>query len=218
MCAESGPIFAYATSRVIKNMFTGIITAVGRITALERQEDQARFVFATGDLDLSRTRLGDSIAVNGACLTVTDLSEQGFSADLSRETLQCTTFSELEVDAAVNLEPALALGDALGGHLVTGHVDGIGTVKSLHEDGESVLLEVDALTDIARYIARKGSICIDGVSLTVNSVAGTCFGLTIVPHTQTHTIIDNYRPGTQVNLEVDMVARYLERFVQYTGD
>jgi len=199
-------------------MFTGIITAVGKITAIDRHEDRAVFEFATDSLDLSKTKPGDSIAVNGACLTAATLNADGFSADLSRETLDCTTFSDLEIGAQVNLEPALALGESLGGHLVTGHVDGIATVKSVRPDGESTLLEATAPVELARYIARKGSVCIDGVSLTVNSVAGEDFQLMIVPHTQTHTIIRDYVPGTQVNLEVDLIARYLERFVQYTAD
>jgi riboflavin synthase len=199
-------------------MFTGIITATGEIKALTRERDGARLQFATGALDMSRTRPGDSIAVNGACLTVTEFDAQSFCADLSRETLECTTFGQLDNGAPVNFEPALALGDALGGHLVTGHVDGVGSVVSVGRDGESLLLEIDAPAEIARYIARKGSICVDGVSLTVNHVDGRQFGITIVPHTQTHTIIEHYQPGTRVNLEVDMIARYLERIVQYTDE
>ena len=199
-------------------MFTGIITAVGQITTIDRRDDQATLTFATGSLDLSETRLGDSIACNGACLTVVDVNADGFSAELSRETLDCTTFGELATGAAVNFEAALKLSDSLDGHLVTGHVDGTGTVRSVRDDGESLLLEIEAPAELARYIARKGSVCIDGVSLTVNSVAGVSFSLMIVPHTQTHTIIANYGPGTRVNLEVDLIARYLERFLQYTDD
>ena len=197
-------------------MFTGIITATGTITSVERQADGARLSFAADGLDLSNATLGDSVAVNGACLTVTEFDKHSFAADLSRETLECTTFGQLDAGAPVNFEPALALGDSLGGHLVTGHVDGIGQVISVADDGDSVLLEIEAPDEIARYIARKGSICVDGVSLTVNSVSGRAFGLTIVPHTQSHTIIAHYQPGTRVNLEVDMIARYLERIVQYT--
>jgi riboflavin synthase len=197
-------------------MFTGIITATGNITSVERRADGARLSFAADGLDLSRATLGDSIAVNGACLTVTEFDTHSFAADLSRETLECTTFGQLDTGAPVNFEPALALGDALGGHLVTGHIDGVGQVVAVADDGDSVLLEIEAPDSIARYIARKGSICVDGVSLTVNSVAGAVFGLTIVPHTQSHTIIAHYQPGTRVNLEVDMIARYLERIVQYT--
>ncbi len=197
-------------------MFTGIISAVGKISAIDRRDDQATLSFSTGALDLSAAKLGDSIAVNGACLTVIELTADGFSADLSRETLECTTFGELAPGSAVNFEAALRLGDSLDGHMVTGHVDGIGTVRSVRDDGESLRLKVEAPAALARYIARKGSVCIDGVSLTVNSVDAMNFRVMIVPHTQTHTVIANYAPGTRVNLEVDLIARYLERFVQYT--
>ena len=197
-------------------MFTGIISAVGQITTIDRGDDQATLTFATGSLDLSETGLGDSIACNGACLTVVDVSAEGFSAELSRETLECTTFGELSTGAAITFEAALKLSDSLDGHLVTGHVDGTGAVRSVRDEGESLLLEIEAPAELARYIARKGSVCVDGVSLTVNSVAEARFSVMIVPHTQTHTIIANYAPGTRVNLEVDLIARYLERFLQYT--
>jgi riboflavin synthase len=197
-------------------MFSGIIESVGNITAINRTATNARLEFDTATLSLNGAQPGASIAVNGACLTVVELLGNGFSADLSSETLVCTTFDELEVGARVNLERALVLGDSLDGHLVTGHVDGVGTVHSVSEEGDSLLLEVTAPRDLARYIARKGSVCIDGVSLTVNSIAKEVFGLMIVPHTQSHTIIAGYVPGSLVNLEVDLIARYLERFVQYT--
>ena len=197
-------------------MFSGIIESVGNITAINRTATNARLEFDTATLSLNGAQPGASIAVNGACLTVVELLGNGFSADLSSETLACTTFDELEVGARVNLERALVLGDSLDGHLVTGHVDGVGTVHSVSEEGDSLLLEVTAPRDLARYIARKGSVCIDGVSLTVNSIAKEVFGLMIVPHTQSHTIIAGYVPGSLVNLEVDLIARYLERFLQYT--
>ena len=198
-------------------MFTGIVSAMGRVAELNLQPDQAVFRFATGELSMDGVRKGDSIAVNGACLTVTELHADGFSADVSRETLDCTTLGERVAGDAINLERALALGDSLGGHLVTGHVDGVGVVESLSNEGDSQRLNVNVPQELARYIARKGSICIDGVSLTVNSVADAQAGLMIVPHTQKQTIIATYQPGTRVNIEIDMIARYLERIVQYTG-
>jgi len=198
-------------------MFTGIIAAVGKIAAIEKADGKATFRLATGKLDLSGLKLGDSIAVNGACLTVVAFTGQEFSADLSRETLDCTTLGQLQTGAPVNLERALSLGDSLGGHLVTGHVDGVGTVVSLQPDADSVRLSIEVPEALARYVARKGSICVDGISLTVNAVAGRIFEVMIVPHTQAETVIRTYEPGTHVNIEVDMIARYLERIVQYTG-
>ncbi|MEC9374857.1 MAG: riboflavin synthase [Pseudomonadota bacterium] len=195
-------------------MFTGIIKAIGCVDDLQRQEDQARFVFSTGALDLSKSELGDSIAVNGVCLTLTKINNKNFIADLSRETLKNTTFSELSVGDPINIEPALVLGDSLDGHLVSGHVDAVGKVLSVNKDGESLLIDIDIPNGISHYIARKGSICVDGVSLTVNGITEQSFTLTIVPHTLESTIISNYRVGTKVNLEVDIIARYLERFGQ----
>ncbi|MCP3999571.1 MAG: riboflavin synthase [Gammaproteobacteria bacterium] len=198
-------------------MFTGIVSAKGTVSSIDRQEGQARFTFASKELDMRGVKLGDSIAVNGVCLTVVDFSTKSFSADLSRETLGMTTFANCQVEARVNLERALALGDSLGGHMVTGHIDGVGTVRSVLPDAGSVCLKIEVPELLARYIAKKGSVCVDGVSLTVNSVFGAVFELMIVPHTQVATIIDGYEPGTPVNIEVDMIARYLERLMQYTS-
>jgi riboflavin synthase len=198
-------------------MFTGIVSAKGKISAVDRQDGQARFAIATGELDMAGVQLGDSIAVNGVCLTVIEFDAGSFSADLSRETLDLTTLGKIEADTSVNLERALALGDSLGGHMVTGHVDGVGTVRSVIPDAGSVRLAIEAPEPLARYVAQKGSVCIDGVSLTVNGVEGAVFNLMIVPHTQVATIIDGYQPGTLVNIEVDMIARYLERLMQYTS-
>lgn len=197
-------------------MFTGIVGALGKVSAVDRQDGQARLQIATGTLDMSGVQPGDSIAVNGACLTVVEINADGFGADLSSETLNLTTLGESKPDDVVNLERALALGDLLGGHLVTGHVDGIGTVQSVTPDAGSVRLTIEAPEALARYIAQKGSVCIDGTSLTVNSVNGAVFELMIVPHTQACTVIGAYEVGTRVNIEVDMIARYLERLVQYT--
>jgi len=197
-------------------VFTGIINALGEIADIELQDGQGTYRIATGKLDMEGVRPGDSIAVNGTCLTATKLYPDSFSADLSRETLDCTTLGERKAGDSVNLEPALSLGDSLGGHLVTGHVDGIGTVRRIEPDVDSLRLSIEVPNELARYIAQKGSVCVDGVSLTVNAVDDAVFEMMIVPHTQVETIIDGYVVGTRVNIEVDMIARYLERIVQYT--
>jgi riboflavin synthase len=197
-------------------MFTGIIAAIGHVESINKSDAHARFLINTGSLDLGTAKAGDSIAVNGACLTVVELHESGFSTDLSRETLELTNLGEVQQDDAVNLEGALALGETLGGHLVTGHIDGVGVVQAVQPDGESLLLRIEAPDALARYIARKGSVCVDGTSLTVNAVDQRSFEMMIIPHTQANTIIAHYQPGTRVNIEIDIIARYLERLVQYT--
>lgn len=201
-------------------MFTGIIEAIGRIEALEeRGGDQRIRIDAgaggvnAGALDLSQVSTGDSIAVNGVCLTVVELNPRGFAADVSRESLSLTTLGTLKAGARVNLEQALRLSTPLGGHLVSGHVDGVGTLLEVREDARSWRLQIHAPGELARYIAPKGSICVDGTSLTVNHVKGAVFDLNIVPHTLDATIIGEYRVGTRVNLEVDLIARYLERLL-----
>ena len=198
-------------------MFTGIINAIGQIADIQLQDGQGSYRIATGKLDMDGARPGDSIAVSGTCLTVTKLHPDGFSADLSRETLDCTTLGERRIGDSVNLERALCLGESLGGHLVTGHVDGVGIVRKIESDVDSLRLAVAVPEEFARYIAQKGSVCVDGASLTVNAVDGAVFEIMIVPHTQAETIISTYVEGTRVNIEVDMIARYLERIVQYTG-
>ena len=198
-------------------MFTGIIEAVGTVTALEPRGGDVRLSIDGGDLDLSAVAVGDSIAVNGCCLTVVQLREGVFSSDVSRESLGLTTLGKLERGGRVNLERALTLSKPLGGHLVTGHVDGIGRLESRADDARSVRFRFRAPDTLARYLARKGSICVDGVSLTVNEVDGAVFGVNIVPHTLAATGFDAYRPGSRVNLEVDIVARYLERLVSEPG-
>jgi riboflavin synthase len=198
-------------------MFTGIIEAVGTVTALEPRGGDVRLAIDGGELDLSSAVIGDSIAVNGCCLTVIRLDGHVFSADVSRESLGLTTLGALERGSRVNLERALTLSKPLGGHLVTGHVDGIGTVESRADDGRSVRFRLRAPEGLARYLARKGSICVDGVSLTVNEVDGVTFGVNIVPHTMEATVFGAYRQGARVNLEVDIVARYLERLVGAAG-
>ncbi|MDP6437502.1 MAG: riboflavin synthase [Gammaproteobacteria bacterium] len=198
-------------------MFTGIVTATGTLADIDLRDDQGTYRIDAGGLSLVGVKTGDSIAVNGVCLTVTALNADGFSADVSKETLDCTTLGERAAGDRINLERALVLGDSLGGHLVTGHVDGVGEVTAINREGDSVRLDIQVPQALARYIATKGSICVDGVSLTVNNVDDSQVGLMIIPHTQDQTIIAGYEAGTRVNIEVDMIARYLERIVQYTG-
>ncbi|MEJ1471850.1 MAG: riboflavin synthase [Candidatus Sedimenticola sp. (ex Thyasira tokunagai)] len=194
-------------------MFTGIIQAVGTIAAIESRGGDVRLRIQSGGLPLSDVQLGDSIATNGICLTAVELPGDGFAADVSRETLSLSTLGGLRSGSRVNLEKALTLSTPLGGHLVSGHVDGVGQVVDRHEDGRSIRFSVEAPAELARYIAHKGSICVDGASLTVNRVDGSRFDLNIVPHTMVETVMADYRSGTQVNLEVDLVARYLERLL-----
>ncbi len=194
-------------------MFTGIIQAVGRIAALQARGGDLRLRVAAGDLDLAGVALGDSIATNGVCLTVTDLERDGYWADVSRESVACSTLGALRIGDAVNLELALTPTTRLGGHLVSGHVDGVGEIVSRTADGRSVRFGVQAPAALARYIAAKGSICVDGISLTVNAVDGATFELNIVPHTLAGTTLAEARKGHRVNLEVDLVARYLERLL-----
>ncbi len=194
-------------------MFTGIIQAIGQITRRESKGGDARLHVHTGKLDLGDVCLGDSIAVNGVCLTAVELPGDGFVADVSRESLALTTLGDLLPGSPVNLEKALTLSARLGGHLVSGHVDGIGRVVTRHDDARSVRFTLEAPAELARYIAHKGSITVDGTSLTVNAVSAAQFELNIVPHTLAETIMSAYQPGTAVNLEVDLVARYLERLL-----
>ncbi|ESQ12545.1 MAG TPA: riboflavin synthase [Chromatiaceae bacterium] len=194
-------------------MFTGIIQAIGEIEQLQPRDGDVRVAVRAGKLRLSEASIGDSIAVNGICLTAVAIEGNRFMADLSRETLSLTTLGDLNSGARVNLETALTLSTPLGGHLVSGHIDGVGTVLDIHQDGRSWRLQIHAPGELARYIAHKGSICVDGASLTVNEIKGSVFDLNIVPHTLEETIIGGYRTGTRVNLEVDLIARYLERLV-----
>lgn len=194
-------------------MFTGIIQAVGNITAIHQQGGDARFHIATGALPLSGVQLGDSIAVNGVCLTVVELERDGFVADVSGETLACTTLGAWRNGQRVNLEKALTLGTRLGGHLVSGHVDGVGEILDRRQDARSVRFRVRLPSGLARYVAAKGSICLDGASLTVNSVAENDFEINLVPHTLAVTTLSDWRVGQVINVEVDQVARYLERLV-----
>ncbi|MBK8535788.1 MAG: riboflavin synthase [Candidatus Competibacteraceae bacterium] len=194
-------------------MFTGIITAVGTIAALQPRGGDVRLRIATGKLDLSDVQLGDSIAVSGVCLTAVELPGDGFWADASRETLERTLLGEAAPGMKVNLEKALTPTTRLGGHLVSGHVDGIGVVTVWQPDGRSWRLRIQAPDALARYIAEKGSIGVDGVSLTVNRVDGAAFELNIIPQTLAETSLADFKIGRRVNLEVDLIARYLERLL-----
>lgn len=194
-------------------MFTGIIQAVGTLAAIEPRGGDVRLRIETRKLDLGDVVLGDSIAVNGVCLTAVALGDDGFSADVSAETLRRTTLGGWRPGAPVNLEKALTLASRLGGHLVSGHVDGVGRLVERDEEARSVRFRIEAPAGLARYIAEKGSICVDGVSLTVNAVAGAVFDLNIVPHTLKETTLSGLSAGQAVNLEVDLIARYLERLV-----
>jgi riboflavin synthase len=199
-------------------MFTGIIEAVGAVKRIEPMGGDLRFVIDGGSLDMSDVQLGDSIAVNGVCLTVIEFEPASFSADVSNETISLTSLKGLKAGSAVNLEKAMLPTTRMGGHLVSGHVDGLGTVVSKTGDARSIRLEIEVPPELKKYIAVKGSICIDGTSLTVNSVDNCIVGLNIVPHTQQRTVIQHYARGTKVNLEVDLVARYLETLLLNMDD
>ena len=195
-------------------MFTGLIRAVGALAELEARGGDVRLRIGRAAEIIAGLAPGASIAVNGACLTATTYTTDGFWADVSRETLDCTTLGDLKPGDAVNLEPALRPIDPLGGHLVSGHVDGIGRLIDQRPDGRSFRLRFEAPAALARYIAAKGSICIDGISLTVNAVSGSLFEVNVIPHTRERTTLGQYQPGQRVNLEVDLLARYLERLMQ----
>ena len=192
-------------------MFTGIISAIGKIAELEHRQGDVRISIHAPELGFDDVRLGDSIACNGVCLTAVELIANGFIADVSVETLSLTTIEHWDLNSRINLEKAMQASDRFGGHIVSGHVDGIGEVVTLHEDARSWRFTIKAPDNLAKYIAQKGSITVDGTSLTVNAINGSEFELNIVPHTMIHTVISDYQVGTKVNLEVDLIARYLER-------
>lgn len=194
-------------------MFTGIIEAVGTVAAMQERGGDMRLRIAAGKLDMADVQLGDSIAVNGTCLTVTDLPGDGFWADVSLETLSLTSLRQFKVGSPCNLEKALTPMSRLGGHIVSGHVDGMGEIVELSDDGRSWRYWIKAPDELAKYIAHKGSITVDGTSLTVNKVDGARFELNIIPHTAEETIFSEYKVGRVVNLEVDVIARYLERLL-----
>jgi riboflavin synthase len=197
-------------------MFTGIVLAVGEIISVQETNGDRTLGVRAGGVDLPGTRLGDSISVQGVCLTVTRLTEHAFYADVSRETLDKTTLNLVKVGDHVNLEPALRAGDPLGGHLVSGHVDAIGTLVAAREDARSWRMEFELPADLARFVAPKGSICLDGVSLTVNEVRGRRFDVNIIPHTFAVTSLGERRVGDPINVEIDLIARYLDRLISKT--
>jgi riboflavin synthase len=199
-------------------MFTGIIQAKGSVAALERRGGDVRLSVRSNDLPFASYDVGESIAVNGVCLTAVTLRDDGFDTDVSVETLDVTSLGGLGVGDGVNLEPSLSLGDRLGGHLVSGHVDCLGVVTSCTADARSLRIVVEIPDEFARYVARKGSVTVDGVSLTVNEVSATSFEVNIIPHTADVTIIGDYTVGTKVNVEVDLLARYIERLLSKDGD
>ena len=195
-------------------MFSGIIAAVGHITQLNPRNDgtpTVRLTIEAAGLGLDDVGLGDSIACNGVCLTVVDMANNTFCVDVSPETLSCTV--GLDAPGAINLEKALRLADRLGGHLVSGHVDGVGEVIRFDPVGDNRLLEIRAPESLSRYIARKGSITVNGVSLTTNSVVGSCFSINLIPHTLDATTLGGLKVGSKVNLEIDLIARYVERML-----
>jgi riboflavin synthase len=195
-------------------MFTGIVAATGDVTDLQQLDAEWRLTIRVGKLDMSDVKLGDSIAVNGCCLTVVTMDSSSFAADVSNESMRCTSLGDLSAGDRVNLEKAMLATDRFGGHIVSGHVDGVGELLSQQTEGKSIRLDFSVPQELQYFIAAKGSICIDGTSLTVNEVNGAGFAVNIIPHTQDETIIGDYRIGQQVNLEVDLVARYLERLMQ----
>ena len=199
-------------------MFTGIIESIGSIRALTPKGGDVRVSIDTGKLDLSDVKLGDSIAINGVCLTAVELSGNGFAADVSRETLDCTAFNDLKSGSRVNLEKALTPTTRLGGHLVSGHVDGVGEVISREENARAIEFRIRAPKELAKYIARKGSVTVNGTSLTTNDVNDTDFTINLIPHTLENTILHLLKPGARVNLEVDLIARYCERLLSAERD
>ncbi|MBS1215538.1 MAG: ribE [Proteobacteria bacterium] len=192
-------------------MFTGIVAGVGRITDVEQRDRGLRLTVDAGSVSLADVGLGDSIAVNGVCLTVIAKTGRSFDVDVSQETIDCTV--GLGGPGEVNLEKALTLADRLGGHLVTGHVDGVGSVVLFERVGESYLLRIRAPAELAKYIAKKGSVTVQGTSLTVNRVEGVEFDINLIPHTLEMTTLRHLTPGAKLNLEVDLVARYVERLL-----
>ena len=194
-------------------MFTGIIQAKGRVKDITHSDKGALFVFESDSLDMSSVSIGDSIAVNGVCLTVIDFCDSNFSADVSQETLDCSIFDKLQIGQNVNLEKSLRLNQGIDGHLVSGHVDGIGKIDSISAEGESTRINIEIDQSLEKYVAKKGSICINGVSLTVNSIENNIIGINIVPHTFTLTTFGELEVGARVNIEIDIIARHLEKLL-----
>lgn len=199
-------------------MFTGIIKAIGTVERIEPHGGDLRLTIIATEMPWQEFAVGESIAVNGVCLTATGYTSSGFVTDVSVETMNVTSLTNLAAGSKVNLEPSVSLGERLGGHLVSGHVDCMAVIKARDNDARSVKLDIEVPPEFSRYIARKGSICVDGVSLTVNAVSANTFSVNIIPHTATASIIGDYKVGTTVNIEVDLLARYLERLLQTDDD
>jgi riboflavin synthase len=199
-------------------MFTGIVKAKGRIRSLKKQGGDLCMSVEAEALDWATFEVGESISVNGVCLTATALHLDGFDADVSVETMNVTALGKLRAGNAVNLEPSVSLGERLGGHLVSGHIDCVGTVVAREGDARSVRLTIEVPTNYSRYLAKKGSVCVDGVSLTINEVSAQTFEVNIIPHTADETIIGDYAVGSAVNIEVDLLARYIERLLERDDD
>jgi riboflavin synthase len=195
-------------------MFTGIIQSTGNVFKINGKGEDSRFIFNTGNMDLSDMSLGDSISVNGVCLSIIEKDGNSFSADLSKETLSLTTFSGIKVGSRINFEKAMMLSDRINGHMVSGHVDGVGKVLSKVDEGRSVKYTIEFPDELSKFISKKGSVSIDGVSLTVNDVNNNTFDVNIIPHTLTETIFSEYEVETVVNIEVDQIARYLDQILK----
>jgi len=196
-------------------MFAGIIQAQGNIKEIRSSNKGAVFVLNSNSLDLSDVSIGDSIAVNGVCLTVTQLDDNSFSTDISQETLNCTTFSHLKKGQNINLEKSLRIDQGIDGHLVSGHIDGVGKVASITIEGESTRMKIKVDDNLVKYIAKKSSICINGVSMTVNEIDGNVFSINIIPHTFSVTTLDELKVNSQVNIEIDIIARHIEQLLNH---
>ncbi len=194
-------------------MFTGIIQAIGNISKIDSNGPDSRVVFKAGKMKLDDVKIGDSISVNGVCLSITEKTKDSFSSDLSSETLSLTTFIEMRANSKVNLEKAMNFSSRVNGHLIAGHVDGVGVIKEMKNDGRSILILIEFPEELEKYISKKGSIAVDGVSLTINGTKENTFSINIIPHTLSGSIISEYNIGTKVNIEVDLIARYLEKLV-----
>ena len=194
-------------------MFTGIIQAIGNISKIDSNGPDSRVVFKAGKMKLDDVKIGDSISVNGVCLSITEKTKNSFSSDLSSETLSLTTFIEMRANSKVNLEKAMNFSSRVNGHLIAGHVDGVGVIKEMKNDGRSILILIEFPEELEKYISKKGSIAVDGVSLTINGTKENTFSINIIPHTLSGSIISEYNIGTKVNIEVDLIARYLEKLV-----
>ena len=194
-------------------MFTGIIQAIGNISKIDSNGPDSRIVFKAGRMKLDDVKIGDSISVNGVCLSITEKTKDSFSSDLSSETLSLTTFIEMRDNSKVNLEKAMNFSSRVNGHLIAGHVDGVGVIKEMKNDGRSILILIEFPEELDKYISKKGSIAVDGVSLTINGTKENTFSINIIPHTLSGSIISEYNIGTKVNIEVDLIARYLEKLL-----